>query len=42
MRLRNEMAPSDHEHQLKFLVYTLERACELADDAGENTDSSAF
>ncbi|KAL3157865.1 hypothetical protein ABBQ32_012278 [Trebouxia sp. C0010 RCD-2024] len=34
MRLRNEMAPSDHEHQLKFLVYTLERACELADDAG--------
>lgn len=30
------MAPSDDEHQLKFLVYTLERACELADDAGNN------
>lgn len=29
------MAPSDDEHQLKFLVYTLERASELADEAGE-------
>ena len=28
------MAPSDDEHQLKFLVYTLERASELADEAG--------
>ena len=34
MRLRNRMAPSDVEHQLKFLVYTLERASEAADDAG--------
>ena len=34
MRLRNRMAPSDVEHQLKFIVYTLERASELADDAG--------
>ena len=29
------MAPSDVEHQLKFLVYTLERASELAVEAGE-------
>ena len=28
------MAPSDVEHQLKFIIYTLERASELADDAG--------
>lgn len=28
------MALSDVEHQLKFLVYTLERASQLADDAG--------
>ena len=34
MRLRNKMAPSDVEHQLKFLVYTLERASELADQSG--------
>ena len=34
MRLRNRMALSDVEHQLKFLVYTLERASQLADDAG--------
>ena len=34
MRLRNKMVPSDHEHQLKLLVYTLERASELADEAG--------
>lgn len=34
MRLRNSMAPSDVEHQLKFLVYTLERASEVADNAG--------
>ena len=34
MRLRNKMAPSDNEHQLRFLVYTLERACDLADQSG--------
>ncbi len=34
MRLRNKMAPSDVEHQLKFLVYTLERASEVADQSG--------
>lgn len=34
MRLRCMMAPSDVEHQLKFLVYTLERASELADQTG--------
>ncbi len=34
MRLRNKMAPSDVAHQLKFLVYTLERASELADQSG--------
>ena len=36
MRLRKKMASSDDEHQLKFLVYTLERASELADDAGQH------
>ena len=34
MRLRCMMAPSDVEHQLKFLVYTLDRASELADQSG--------
>lgn len=34
MRLRCMMAPSDVEHQLKFLVYTLERASQLADQSG--------
>lgn len=40
MRLRNKMVPSDDEHQLKFLVYTLERASELADETGDDTKCS--
>lgn len=34
MRLRNQMAVSDNEHQLKYLVYMLEQATKLAAKTG--------
>ena len=37
MRLRNQMAASDNEHQLKYLVYMLEQASKLAAKTGPSS-----